>query len=169
MNHMKRATAFFAAALTVGLLIVQAHAASLYPVSEEVYTYGPFDELRIDRVYELTLFDDPADIPTGDFDRDGYHYTFLNVVKTDQSETDANGNTVTIGHDTVIYTVTYVCRGKAKTSGQNQPEGADSFDLRLLIILPILFGMVGMVLFWKAHEDGLMQPPKQIKTKELER
>ena len=166
---MKRAAVFFAAALMVGLLTVQAHAASLYPVSEEVYTYGPFDELRIDKVYELTLFDNPADIPTGDFDRGGYHYTFLNVVKTEQSETDANGNTVTTDHDTVIYTATFVCRGKAKTSGQSQPEGADSFELGLLIILPVLFGMVGIVLFWKAHEDGLAQQPKQIKTKELER
>ena len=163
---MKRAAAFFAAALMVGLLTVQAHAASLYPVSEEVYTYGSFDELRIDKVYELTRFDDPADIPAGDFDRDGYHYTFLNMVKTDQSETDANGNTVTIGHDTVIYTATFVCRGKAKTSGQNQPEGIDSLDLWLLIILPVLFRMV---LFWKAHEDGLTQQPKEIRTKEYER
>ena len=163
---MKRAAAFFAAALMVGLLTVQAHAANLYPVSEEVYTYGSFDELRIDKVYELTRFDDPADIPTGDFDRDGYHYTFLNVVKTEQSETDATGNTVTIGHDTVIYTATFVCRGEVKTNGQNQPEGADSLDQRLLIILPVLFGMV---LFWKAHEDGLTQPPKEIRTKEYER
>ena len=88
---MKRAAVFLAAALMVGLLTVQAHAASLYPVSEEVYTYGPFDELRIDRVYELTRFDDLADIPTGDFDRGGYHYTFLNMVETTQSETDTNG------------------------------------------------------------------------------
>ena len=112
-------------------------------------------------MYELTRFDDPADIPTGDFDRDGYHYTFLNMVKTDQGETDTSGKTV-------IYTVTFVCQGEAKTGGQNQPEGADGLDLRLLIILPILFGMVGMVLFWKAHEDGRTQPPKQIKAKELE-
>ena len=166
---MKIVAALFAVALMAGLLTVQAHAASLYPVSEEIYTYGSFDELRIDKVYELTRFDDPADIPTGDFDRDGYHYSFLNVVKTEQSETDANGTTVATGHDTVIYTATFVCRGKAKTSGQSQPEGADSFDLRLLIILPILFGMVGMVLFWKAHEDGMTQQPKEIRTKEHER
>ena len=159
---MKIVTAFFAAVLTVGLLTVQIHAASLYPVSEEVYTYGSFDELRIDKVYELTLFDDLADIPTGDFDRGSYHYTFLNMVKTDQGETDTSGKTL-------IYTVTFVCQGEAKTSGQGQPEGANSLDLRLLIILPVLFGMVGTVLFWKAHEDGLTQPPKQIKMKEHER
>ena len=141
---MKRTAVFFAAALMAGLLTVQAHAASLYPVSEEVYTYGPFDELRIDKVYKLTRFDDPADIPTGDFDRDGYHYTFLNMVKTEQSETDANRNTVTIGHDTVIYTVTFACRGEAELSGQSQPEGDNSLALRLLIILPILFGMMGL-------------------------
>lgn len=99
---MKRAAALFAAALTVGLLTVQAHAASLYPVSVEEYTYGPFDELRIDKVYELSHSDDPADIPTGDFDRGGYHYTLLDVVKTEQSETDTKDyiEVVTLETDT---------------------------------------------------------------------
>ena len=141
---MKRAAAFFAAALMVGLLTVQAHATNLYPVSEEVYTYGSFDELRIDKVYELTRFDDPADIPTGDFDRGGYHYTFLNMVEIAQSETDTNGKTVVTSRDTMIYTVTFACQGEAKTNGQNQPKGADSFELRLLIILFVLFGMMGL-------------------------
>ena len=141
---MKRAAVFFAAALMVGLLTVQAHAANLYPISEEAYTYGPLDELRIDKVYELTRFDDPADIPTGDFDRGGYHYTFLNMVGTTQSETDTNGKTVVASRDTMIYTVTFACQGEAKTNGQNQPKGADSFELRLLIILFVLFGMMGL-------------------------
>lgn len=158
---MKRTAVFFAAALMAGLLTVQAHAASLYPVSEEIYTYGSFDELRIDKVYELTRFDDPADIPTGDFDQGSYHYTFLDMVKTDQDETDANGNTVTIDRDAVIYTVTFVCQGEAKTSGQNQPEGANSLDLRLLIILSVLPGVMGLA-FYKhiksKKECGLSVP-----------
>lgn len=280
---MKRAAALFAAALTVGLLTVQAHAASLYPVSVEEYTYGPFDELRIDKVYELSRSDDPADIPTGDFDRGGYHFTLLDVVRTNQSETDTkdyievvtmetdtkdmaqiiqllepsidvttedgytgtlvpdypgvtveaagyststrtvtatryypnlsdadtsliprtvedSGRTLTLADvqwqeagdyynatatysgtasskyatgyivtaeykgevtktscDTVIYTATFACQGKVETSPEpsqapieqdqpeeQQPETAGSFDLRWLIILPILAGMVGL-------------------------
>lgn len=99
---MKKATTFLVAALMMGLLTAQAHAASFYPVSVEEYTYGPFDELRIDKVYELSRSDDPKDIPTGDFDRGGYHYVLLDVVKTDQSETDSKDYTeiVTLETDT---------------------------------------------------------------------
>lgn len=99
---MKRTAVFLSAALMAGLLTVQAHAASFYPVSVEEYTYGPFDELRIDKVYELSRSDDPKDIPTEDFERGGYHYTLLDVVKTDQAETDTKDYTevVTVESDT---------------------------------------------------------------------
>ena len=99
---MKRASTLFLAALMVCLLALPAHAASFYPISVEEYTYGPLDELRIDKVYQLSRSDDPKDIPTGDFDRGGYHYVLLDVVKTDQSETDAKDYTeiVTLETDT---------------------------------------------------------------------
>lgn len=99
---MKRTATLFAAAFLVSLLALPAHAASFYPVSVEEYTYGPFDQLRIDKVYELSRTDDPSGIPTGDFERDGYHYTLLDVVKTDQAETDTKDYTevVTLESDT---------------------------------------------------------------------
>lgn len=43
---------------------------------------------RLEKVYYLTVRDDPAAIPTDDFDREGRHYTLLDVLKTDMSETD---------------------------------------------------------------------------------
>lgn len=43
---------------------------------------------RLEKVYYLTVRDDPAAIPTEDFDREGRHYTLLDVLKTDMSETD---------------------------------------------------------------------------------
>ena len=99
---MKKAATFFAAALMVGLLALPVHAASFYPVSVEEYTYGPLDELRIDKVYQLSRSDDPKDIPTEEFDRGGYHYVLLDVVKTDQAETDAKdySETITLETDT---------------------------------------------------------------------
>ena len=99
---MKKTATFLAAALMACLLALPAHAATYYPVSVEEYTYGPFDQLRIDKVYELSRSDDPADIPTGDFDRDGYHYTLLDVVKTDQAETDTKdyAEVITLETDT---------------------------------------------------------------------
>ena len=40
--------------------------ASYYPISVEEYTYGDFDELRINKTYQLSLSDDPSLIPTED-------------------------------------------------------------------------------------------------------
>ena len=48
-----------------------ARSTQLYPISVEEYTYGDFDELRIQKVYQLSLSDDPAGIPTEDFERNG--------------------------------------------------------------------------------------------------
>ena len=45
-----------------------------YPVKVEEYTSGPLDELRIDKVYQLSLGDDPSGIPTEDFVRNGRLY-----------------------------------------------------------------------------------------------
>ena len=37
-----------------------------YPISVEEYTYGPMDELRLNKVYQLSLSDDPSLIPMED-------------------------------------------------------------------------------------------------------
>ena len=99
---MKRVRTLLMAALLAGLLALPAHAASFYPISVEEYTYGPLDELRIDKVYQLSRSDDPKDIPTEDFDRGGLHYVLLDVVKTDQSDTDTKdySEVVTLETDT---------------------------------------------------------------------
>lgn len=43
---------------------------------------------RLEKVYYLSTQDDPSAIPTGDFEREGKHYTLLDVLKNDLSETD---------------------------------------------------------------------------------
>ena len=60
----------------------------LYPVEVQEYTAGDLDEPRISKTYELSLTDDPALIPTEDFERSGRTYTCLYVIKEDQTETD---------------------------------------------------------------------------------
>ena len=60
--------------------------AVLYPA--EVRTSEENGVIRLEKVYYLTTRDDPAAIPTGDFDREGRHYTLLDVLKNDLSETD---------------------------------------------------------------------------------
>lgn len=61
--------------------------AALYPA--EVRTSEENGMIRLEKVYYLSTRDDPAAIPTGDFDREGRHYTLLDVLKNDLSETDA--------------------------------------------------------------------------------
>ena len=43
---------------------------------------------RLEKVYYLTVEDDPTAIPTGDFVREGKIYTLLDLLKNDQTETD---------------------------------------------------------------------------------
>ena len=43
---------------------------------------------RLEKVYYLTAGDDPGVIPTADFEREGQVYTFLDLLKSDQTETD---------------------------------------------------------------------------------
>ena len=43
---------------------------------------------RLEKVYYLTAEDDPAKIPTGNFEREGKTYTLLDLLKNDQTETE---------------------------------------------------------------------------------
>lgn len=63
------------------------------------YTAGDLDELRISKTYELSPLDDPAQIPTEDFERSGLHYTLLDIIKEDQTETDSKYYTETVTLD----------------------------------------------------------------------
>lgn len=75
-------------------------AVSVYPAevraSEENGIY------RLEKIYYLTSADDPAAIPTADFDREGRSYTLLDLLKTDLTETDTKGHieVVTLNTDT---------------------------------------------------------------------
>ena len=78
---MKRTIPLFLAVFLIcTILAVPASAAeesgpgrdsAYYPISVEEYTAGDFDELRIQKVYQLSLDDDPSLIPTEDFTRNG--------------------------------------------------------------------------------------------------
>ena len=73
-----------------------------YPIKVEEYTSGPLDELRIDKVYQLSLSDDPSGIPTGDFVRNGRLYYLLDMVRKDEVgvDTQTHTETVTLASDT---------------------------------------------------------------------
>ena len=73
---------------------------SIYPA--EVRASEENGVARLEKVYYLTTRDDPAAIPTEDFDREGRHYTLLDVLKTDMSETDVKdyAEVITLDSDT---------------------------------------------------------------------
>ncbi len=89
------------AILLLGVTIPPALAAGgpYYPISVEEYTYGPLDELRIDKVYQLSLSDDPSGIPTEDFVRDGRRFYLLDMIKEDEVGVDTQNYTDTITQD----------------------------------------------------------------------
>ena len=73
-----------------------------YPTSVEEYTYGPFDELRVNKTYQLSLSDDPSLIPTEDFERNGRRYYLLDLIReyTTGVDTQEYTETVTMDSDT---------------------------------------------------------------------
>lgn len=82
-------------AATLPALAAEQH----YPVSVEEYTYGPLDELRINKVYQLALSDDPNGIPTEGFDRNGRHYYLLDLIRQDEVGVDTQPYTEAITMD----------------------------------------------------------------------
>ena len=82
-------------AATLPALAAEQH----YPVSVEEYTYGPLDELRINKVYQLSLSDSPSGIPTEDFERNGRHYYRLDMIRQDEVGVDTQAHTETITMD----------------------------------------------------------------------
>ena len=70
--------------------------ASYYPISVEEYTYGDLDELRINKVYQLSLSDDPSLIPTEDFVRNGRRYYLLDMTRKDEVGVDIQTHTETV-------------------------------------------------------------------------
>ena len=104
---MKRTLSLCCAALLSCLMTCPALAAdallltpSLYPTEVKEYANG--EEMRLERIYLLSPADDPSAIPVGDFDREGWHYTLLDVTRTENIKSDAKdyAETYTLDTDT---------------------------------------------------------------------
>ena len=70
--------------------------ASYYPISVEEYTYGSLDEPRVEKVYKLSLSDDPSGIPTEDFVRNGRLYYLLDMTRKNEVGVDTKPHIETI-------------------------------------------------------------------------
>lgn len=97
----KRVAALLCALSTLLCTTLPALAATkqYYPISVEEYTYGPLDEPRVSKVYQLALSDDPSGIPTGDFERDGRHFYLLDMTRKDEVGVDTQPYTETVTMD----------------------------------------------------------------------
>lgn len=77
--------------------VMAAGTGAFYPTEIIESTEGDFS--RLEKVYHLTAADNPADIPTEDFEREGYHYTLLDLTRTDEAETDTKYYSETVTFD----------------------------------------------------------------------
>ena len=71
--------------------------AALYPT--EVVETEAGGGRRLEKVYLLTAADNPANIPTDDFEREGYRYTLLDVTRQDYTESETREHTETVTLD----------------------------------------------------------------------
>ena len=120
-----------ASALTLGLAAAPAMASAgpYSPIEVETYTYGPFDEPRVNKVYRLPAADDPSGIPTEDFERGGRRYYLLDMIS---ANTD---------HETVTYTAIFGSVELAKATGPQALDGS----LGLLFLLSCVGGVITVV------------------------
>lgn len=98
--RLRRASVLAFALLALLLTAQTALAAGLYPV--EIRETDDGGKHRLEKVYMLSAADNPDNIPTDEFEREGYHYTLLDIVQQDYSESDAKeySETVTINSKT---------------------------------------------------------------------
>ena len=108
----------YTAILTLFLAVAPAIASAgpFSPIAVETYTYGPFDEPRVNRVYQLSATDDSSCISTEDFEQGGRRYCLLEI-------TAANTD-----HKTVTYTAVF---GSVELVGQACSQALHTADYNL--------------------------------------
>ena len=83
-------------ALAAGEETSTGQSVSFYPISVEEYTYGEAEEPRINKVYQLSLSDDPSGIPTEDFVRNGRRYYLLDMTRKNEVGVDTKLHTESV-------------------------------------------------------------------------
>lgn len=104
---MKRAAPMFLAAMLACAILTgtalaaetpgNARPTALYPVEVTEQTDGDYH--RLEKVYILSGADDPAHIPTADFEREGWHYTLLDLTRQEQTDTETKYHTEIVTFD----------------------------------------------------------------------
>ena len=122
------------AVLTLGLAAAPAMASAgpYSPIEVEAYTYGSLDELRVNKVYRLSQYDDPSGIPTEDFVRGSQRYYLLDMIADNADR------------EVVTYTAIFGSVELAGASGQFEPQDLYETDdsLGLLFFLSCVGGVI---------------------------
>ena len=130
----KRFTAFLCmAAVLFGLLSPPAHAAqgkTYFPVTVDAYTEEGSNAPRVKKVYHLSLTDDPAGIPTADFERDGIVYHLLDLTQETEVGVDTKDYTETISQDSSTGDMAAVLK---QLDAQREVETEDGYSGVLLL------------------------------------
>lgn len=147
---MKRILIALCALVIAGSAALTAEAdsdASYSPVFVEEYNYGNFDELGMNKIYQLSPSDDPRLIPTEDFELGGRHYFLLELIRSDEVCADGCG--------TVTYTAVFGSDKLPKYKGATDPAEAysDPLDLKSMLIV----GVVMLVLVANAMLESRKQ------------
>ena len=120
-----------AAALLLGMAAPPVLATeAYYPISVESYSEGNFDEPRIKKVYQLSLSDDPAGIPTEDFERDGRVYHLLDLIQKDEVGVDTQTHTETVTMDSKTGELSEILK---QLDGQKEFTRKDGYSGILLL------------------------------------
>ena len=98
--RLRLASVLAFASLALLLMAQTALAAGLYPA--EIRETDEGGKHRLEKVYMLSAADNPDNIPTEEFEREGYRYTLMDIVQQDYSESDVKeySETVTINSKT---------------------------------------------------------------------
>ena len=99
-----------------------------YPISVEEYMED--GNYRIQKVYQLSLSDDPSDIPTGDFERDGRLYYLLDITRRDEIGVDTQDYTETITMDSDTGDMSEVLQ---RLDGQMEAATEDGYTGTLIL------------------------------------
>lgn len=90
----RKLTLIFAVGLVLSLACPAFAAKTIYPENVVEYMEGNYPRLK--KVYILSVADEPASIPTADFERDGKTYTLLDMTRQDNTQTDTRDYTETV-------------------------------------------------------------------------
>lgn len=78
---------------------------------------------RLEKIYELGAEEDPAQIPTEGFEREGHKYVFLDLLKEDRRETDTKEHTEVVTRNTKVKDTEAILKELPATVEYNGEDG----------------------------------------------